>query len=101
MDGAAIVLGVDHRHGGARESGEILAAASLLQRFVLLEIVLESHGVGDLPPLDHAEDGVVNAAVHREEEVILQQESADQTGGLVVDEQRAEQRLFGFQVARR
>ena len=48
-----------------------------------------------------AEDGVVDATVHREEEMLRQQEGADQAGGLVVDQQRTQQRLLGFEVARR
>ena len=100
VDRPSVMLGVDHRHGGAGEAGQILTAAGLLQRLVSLEIMLESHGIGDLPALDHAEHGVVDAAVHRQEEMFRQQEGADQACGFVVDQQRAEQRLLGFEVAR-
>ena len=101
VDGAPVVLGVDDRHGRARKPREILPAAGLLQRLVPLEEVFQGHRVGDLPALDHAEHGVVDAAVHRQEEMPRQQEGADQAGGFVVDEQGAEQRVFGFEVARR
>ena len=101
MDRTPIVLGVDHRHGGACKPRQIPPTASLLQRLVPLEIVLEGHGVGDLPALDHAEDGVVDAAMHRQKEMLRQQEGADQAGGFVVDQQRAEERLFGLKVAGR
>jgi len=99
VDRPPVVLGIDDGHGGACEPGQILAAAGFLQTLVALEIMLESHGVRDLPALDHAEDGVVDAAMHRQEEMLLQQERADQAGCLVVHQQRAQQRLLGFEVA--
>ena len=76
LDGAAVVLGVDDGDGGAREAGQVLPPAGLGQRLVALEEVLQRDGVGDLAALDHVQHGAVDAAVHRQEEVLRQQEGA-------------------------
>ena len=101
VDGPAIVLGVDDRHGRAGEPGDILSAAGLLQRLVVLEECLERHRGRDFPAPDHVQHGGIDAAVHRQEEVFRLEEGGDQMDGFVVDQQRPEKRLLGLKVARR
>ena len=100
VDGASIVLGVDDGHRRAREPGEILPAAGLGQRLVVLEVGLERHRVRDLSTLDHVQHGVIDSAVHGQEEVLRLQKGGDQMDGLVVDEKGAQKRLLGFKIAR-
>src|SRR5208283_997241 len=67
----------------------------------MLELRLQRHRVGELASFDAALDRLEDAAVDRVSEVLGQQEFRDAFVGLVVGEQRAEQRLFGLQVGRR
>ena len=82
------------------EPGQILCAAGVLQRIVVLEVGLERHRVRDLPAPEQVQHGGVNAAVHRQEEVFRLQEDGDQMDGFVVDEKRPEKRPLGFRVVR-
>ena len=100
VDGAPIVLRVDHGDGGAREPREILRAAGLVERLVPLEIVLERDRVRDLAAFDHPQHGIVDAPMHRQEEMFRQEEARDEVRGFVVDQESAEQGLLRLQVAR-
>ena len=101
VDGAAVVPGVDDRHRRAGEPGKMLCAAGLLQRLVVLEAGPERHRGRDFPAPDHVQNGGVDPAVHRQEEVFRLEEGGDQMDGFVVDQQRPEKRLLGLKVARR
>ena len=101
VDGAAVVAGVDDGHGGAGEAREVLPAAGLFQRLVVLEVGLECHRVRGLTAPDHVQHSGIDTAMHGQKEVFRLQEVYDQMDRLVVDENRPEKRLLGLQVFRR
>ena len=98
VDRAGVILGVDDGHRRADKAREILGAADVAERLVVLEIVLESDRVGELAALDELEDGLVDAAVDGLEEMFGPQEPRDDMGLLVVDQQGAQERLLGLVV---
>ncbi len=100
VDRPAVVLGVDDGHRRAGEPREVLGAADVGERLVVLEVVLERDRRGDLAALDEREHRLVDAPVHRLEEVSGLQERRDAVGHLVVDEHGPEQRLLGLEVVR-
>jgi len=101
VDGVAVVLGVDDGDDSVLEPREILGAAGLDQRRVLVEEVAQGQEVRDLPALDQRAGGLVDAAVQRIGEMLLAQELVDLVVDAVVGEDRAEQRLLGLVVVRR
>ena len=98
VDRAGVVLGVDDGHRRADKAREILGAADIGKRLVVLEVVLEGDRIGDLAALDELEDGFVDAAVNGLEEMFGSQEPRDDMGLLVVDQQSAQKRLLGLVV---
>ena len=58
-------------------------------------------GVGDLVGADELAGDLEDAPVHRLEEMLRLEEIGDAVEGLVVDQDGAEQRLFGLDVLRR
>ncbi len=95
---AAVVAGVEDGLGGAREAGEIARAVQLAERLVLVECDLEGQMVGEPAALDQPRHGLEDPAVDRLVEMLRPQELRDPVIGLVVDQDRAEQRLLGFDV---
>ena len=83
------------------EPGQILRAADLCQRAVLVEQVLQRHRVGDLPALDQLADRGVDAAVHGVAEMLGLEEFRHSGIGRVVDQDRAQKRLLGLGVVGR
>ncbi len=79
---------------------EILRAVELAQRLVLVEGDLEGQVVGEPALLDQAHHRAENPAVHGLVEVLRPQVLRDPVVGLVVDQDRAEQRLLGLDVVR-
>ena len=96
VDRAPVMLGVDDRHGRVDEMGEILRAADIGQRPVLVEQVFQRDRVGDQAALDQLADRGVDAPMHRIAEMFLQQELGDPVIGRIVDQHGAQQRLFGL-----
>ena len=62
---------------------------------------LERHRVRGLPVPDEVHHGVVDAAVHGQEEVVRLKEGGNQMEGIVVDQEGAQQRVLGLHVVRR
>ena len=100
MDDAPILRGVDDGFGGVREPAEIAGAVQLPQRRVLLEQQLQRHRVGQLAPCYLLYAAIVDPGVDGLEEVLRLKELADAVVGVVVDQDRAEQRLLGLDVVR-
>ena len=100
MQQAPVVFGIDDALGGARQPGEILRAIQLAQRLVILERDLERNVVGQSATFDQAMHGCKDAAMHRLVKMLRPQEFADPMVRLVIDQDRAEQRLFGFYIVR-
>ncbi len=96
----AVVAGVEDRLGGAGEAREIARAVELAQRLVLVERDLEGQVVGEPALLDQPAHRLEDPTVHRLVEMLRPQELRDPVIGLVVDQDRAEQRLLGLDVVR-
>ncbi len=77
---------------------QILRAADLGQRTVLVEQILQRHRVGDLPALDQFADRRIDTGVHSVAEMLRLQEFRHPGIGRVVDQQGAQQRLLGLAV---
>ena len=95
---AAVFAGIDDADHGGEELREIGGAADLVEDAGMLEFRLQGDAVGELALLDPARDGLVDAAMDRVREMLGDEEFRDALIGLVVRQQRAEQRLFGLQV---
>jgi len=101
VNGAAIVLGIENGDDRGGQAHEILCAADLGERAVLIEQILERHRIGDLAALDEARDGGEDAAVNGLGEMFGQQKFGDSVEGRIVDENGAQERLLGLDIARR
>ena len=67
----------------------------------MLEFGTQRDGVGKLAGFHPSHDRLVDAAMHRIDEMLRHQEFSDPLVGLVVGQQRAQQRLFGRRIGRR
>ncbi len=101
MDDAAILAGIDHADHGGDELAEIGGAAHLIQQAGMLELRAQGHRIGKLARLDPALDRGEDAGVDGVREMVGRQELADALIGLVVRQQRAEQRLLRLEVGGR
>ena len=101
VDRAAVVPGIDDGDRGAGESGEVLRAADVGQGVVVLEPASQRDRGRDLPALDQLPAGLVDAPVNGLEEMPRLQKFEHAVGRFVVDEDGAEQRLFGLDVVGR
>ena len=100
-DDLAVVFGVDDRRRRGGQAGEVLRPADLRQALVAGEMVLQGNRVGDLAAFDHQDQRFVDARMQRFGEMLGPEELGDLAGGFIVDEDRAEQFLFRFDVVRR
>jgi hypothetical protein len=101
MHRAAVILGVDDGDDRLRQFDEILRAADLGQRAVLVEQVLQRDGIGDLAALDQLADRFIDAAVQRIGKMFRPQEFVDPVEDEVVGQDGAEQGLLGVVIHRR
>ena len=92
------VAGADDRRAGAGQLGEIGRPADLLHRLVALEHRLQRDRVGDHVLVGHPQDGLVDAAVQRLEEMVGSKPDLDVLDQPVVDHQRAEQRRLRLDI---
>ena len=100
-DGMAVVGGVDDGGGLGREAGEILAGVQPADIDVGGQEGLERDRRGDLAGADQVGRKLVKLLVQRLEEMPRLEEVRDPVERLVVDQDRAEQRLLGLDVMRR
>jgi hypothetical protein len=101
VDEAAVLAGVDDADHGREELRQVGGAAHLVELTGVLELGAQGDDVRELAGLHAALDGAEDAAVDRVGEVLGRQELGDLLVGLVVGEQRAEQRLFRLRALRR
>ena len=101
MNRATVLAGVDDADHGGKQLCEIGGAADFVQQAGVLEFGSQGDGVGQLPGFDPADNGLIDAAMHRVGEMLGGQEFADAFIGLVVGQQRAEQRHLRPFVLRR
>ena len=100
VDRAAVILGVDDGRRLGREAGEILRDGDAAEVLVAQEGLQGDRG-RDLAGLDQARRDLVDPPVQILEEVAGLEEVGDAVKGVVVDQDRAEQGLFGLDVAGR
>ena len=95
VDGAAVVEGVDDRRRLGGEPGEILRHGDAAE-IVLAEKGLQRDRRRDLAGADQRAGDLVDAAVDFLDEMLRLEEVGDAVEGVVVDQDRAEQRLLGL-----
>jgi hypothetical protein len=100
VDQLAVLAGIDDADHGGEQLRQIGRAADLGQLAGVLELVAQGDGVGELAVLHPPADRGIHAAMDAVGEVLGLQELADAFIGLVVGEQRPQQRLFGLEVGR-
>ena len=98
IDRLRIVADVEDRHCGAREPCEVGRTADLCNAFVRFEKRLESHGRREGVFLDAPRCDFVNARVERIIEMMRFDDRGDAVEDVVVHQERAKERLFGFDV---
>src|SRR5579864_5795364 len=98
MDRSSVILGVDDRDHRRREPSQVLRAANLGERAVLVEEVLERDRVGELTTLHQLRDGGKDPTMHTLGEMAGLQELRNAVIGGIVDEDRAEKRLLGLDI---
>ncbi len=100
VDGAAVIVGVDDRRRLGGEAREILRHADAAE-VVLAEERLQRDRRRELAGADQRAGDLVDAAMDLLDEMLGLEKVGDAVEGVVVDQDRAEQRLFGFDVERR
>ena len=100
VDELGVVAGGEERDRGAGEADEVGGAAELLEAGVLLEEGLDGDRGGQRVAADALGGDLEDAGVHRVEEVRRLHDAGDPVVDVVVDEERAEQRLLGLDVVR-
>ena len=98
VDLPAIIGGIDDGDDRGGELRQIARPADVGQRAVLLEERLQRDGTRDLAALDQLFRRLVDALMDWFEEIIRAQEFRDPVISRVIDQQRAQKRLFGFEV---
>ena len=101
VDGAGVVGGVGRRRGAVDQVGQIADAAQFLERGVAGELFGDEDRLGELTLADIGLDGLEQALVERLEEVAGLEVVAEALEGGVVEQQGAEQGLFGLDIGRR
>ena len=101
VDGAAVILGVDDGGGVGGEPTEILRDSQLADRLLRLEEGLERDRRRALAAEDQLGGRLVKPPVQRVVEMRGLQEARDAVDRLVVDEDRPEKGLLGFEIMRR
>ncbi len=90
----------NHGRARSRQLRQICDAANLYYIFVTLKEWPQSYRVRQPVGIGHLQDGLVDAAVERLEEVMRLQLELDVLDQPVVDHQRAKQRSLGFDILR-
>ena len=101
VDRAAVVVGVDDRRRLEREPRQILLHGEAAAEVVLAEERLQRDRRGDLAGADQRAGDLVDAAMDFLDEMLGAQEIRDAVVGVVVDQDRADQRLLGLVVGGR
>ena len=100
VDGAAVIAGVDDRRRLGGEAREVLRHADAAE-VVLAQERLQRDRRSELAGADQRAGDLVDAAMNLLDEMLRLEKVGDPVEGVVVDEDGAEQRLFGFEVERR
>ncbi len=100
VDRPAVVLGIDDRHGFGGEAGEILCHRQVADLVVGGQEGLDRHRVGGLAHADDVAGDLEDLAVQGFVEMDGLQKVGDAVIGVVIDQDRAEQSLFGLDIVR-
>src|ERR1700734_2094855 len=100
IDAAAIVVSVDDGRRLAGEAGEILRHSDAAE-IMLAKEGLERHRRRQLAGTDQRSRDLEDAAMNFLDEMLASEEIRDAVERVIVDQDRAEQRLFGLEVVRR
>ena len=100
VDAAPVVVGVDDRGGFGGEPRQILRHRDAAEVMVAEEGLQGDRG-GELALPDHRAGDLIDSAMDFLNEVLAAQEVGDAVEGVVVDQDRAEQGLLGFDIGRR
>ncbi len=100
VDRAPVFFGVDDRRRRVGEARQILRAADFGQRRVALEEVLQRHRRGEVALRDQLRRRLVNSSVYGIEEMRRLEKARHAVVGLVVDEDRAQERLLRVDIVR-
>ena len=101
VDRAAVVGGVDDGGRFGREAGEVLRHGHAGDIDVGRQEGLQRHRRGELAGADQAARDVVDLLMDRLEEMFRLKEIGDAVERLVIDEDRAQQRLLRLDIVRR
>ena len=100
VDRAAVILGVDDGRRLGRQAGEILRDRDAAEVLIAQEGLHGDRG-RDLAGLDQARRDLVDPPVQILDEVAGLEEVGDAVIGIVIDQDRAQQGLFGLDIAGR
>ena len=100
IDGAAVIIGVDDRRRLGGEARQILRHGDAAD-IVIAEKSLEGDRRGELAGPDQRAGDLENAAMDFLDEMFAAQEIGNAVEGVIVDQDRAEQRLLGLDIVRR
>ena len=100
FDDVAVVLDVDGGGDAADQRGDVGRAADLRQLIAPLQLVDQRDEIGGFAALVQIEDRLVDPAVLLSIEVVGLQEGGDLDDCVRVDQERAEDGLFGFRIGR-
>jgi hypothetical protein len=101
VDGAAVIGGVDDVDGFGGEASEIMGDGHVADLLVGGQEGFYGHRVGHLAHADELGRDLVYLAVQRLVKMAGFEEVRDAVEGVIVDQDRAEQRLFGLDVVGR
>ena len=100
VNGAAIVLGIDDGRRFRREPGEILRHGDAA-KIMLAEKGLQGDRRGELSGADQLRGDIENPPVQFLRKMFGSEKIGDPVEGVIVDEDRAKQRLFRLDIVRR
>ena len=100
VDGTPVILGVDDGGCFGGETGEVLADRHAENVGIGRKEGLQRHRRGNLAHPDQAAGGLVNPLMDGLEEVFRFQEVRDPVEGVVIDEDRTQEALFGLDIVR-
>src|SRR5262245_35834370 len=98
MNYSTIIFGVDDRDRAGSKPRQVLCSANRYQRSILIEKTFESDRVGSLTAFNHLSNGGKDPTMHSITKMFDLQKFGDPKIGSVIDQDRAQQCLFGVGV---
>ena len=101
LDDARVVLDVGRARHAVDERGDVGRAANLVELARATELFLERHQIDRVAALGELDHLVEDAAVRVAEEILRVDHLGGEVEGVVVQENRAEDGPFGFEIVRK